>query len=165
MTASILIVKLLTDVSDKFFVEYFRKVDKTNLLVSSTFNIANNAAHDILRIETPNADKFCESLALDQNGNLMSIEDGHELRLANYVTLRQSKTYLGQQGHSLKTCDTTEIHFINTFIYSRVSAVQTNHFPVTSFLNKIYPNYPTSQKCKFYLTGCIIQKFTKILLK
>ena len=128
---SIFIIKLLSDVRDKFFVEYLRKVDKTNLLVSSTFNIANNAANDILRIDTPNADKFCDSLAYDQNGNVMLSEEGHKIRLSNYHKSKQNVTIYTRLTSLKEKCAELKEKILNNMnknILEQCSK-ETNYYP------------------------------------
>ena len=71
-----------------FTVQYLRKVDTNDLLVSLVFNISRNAVSKVSTMETLEADKFKESLHLDINGNLNAdvVKDNgnsHTLRMSN----------------------------------------------------------------------------------
>ena len=62
-------------------------MDKDHHLVSETYRLAQQTANDARKLETPTADKFVESLHLDNNGNLMFTESinnsDHLLRLSD----------------------------------------------------------------------------------
>ena len=64
-----------------------RTVDKDSHLVSETYRLAQQTANDARKMEIPTADKFVESLHLDNNGNLMFTESinnsDHFLRLSD----------------------------------------------------------------------------------
>ena len=80
--------KLMTDLRAIFTVQYLRKVDTNDLLVSLVFNISRNAVSKVSTMETLEADKFKESLHLDINGNLnadvvKNNGDSHILHMSN----------------------------------------------------------------------------------
>ena len=62
-------------------------VDKDGHLVSETYRLAQRTANDARKVETPTADKFVESLHLDNYRNLMFTEfinnSDHLLRLSD----------------------------------------------------------------------------------
>ena len=69
---NIFLVKVLADIQPNFKKGYLRKADKSSLLVSTVYNTAKSFASSITSVKTPSADKFKDSLRLDENGNLLA---------------------------------------------------------------------------------------------
>ena len=69
---NIFIVKVLVDIQPNFEKGYLRKVDKSSLLVSTVYNTVKSFASSITSVKTPSADKFKDSLRLDENVNLLA---------------------------------------------------------------------------------------------
>ena len=67
---NIFIVKVLADIQPNFEKDYLWKADKSSLLVSTVYNTAKLFASSIISVQKPSADKFKDSLRLDENGNL-----------------------------------------------------------------------------------------------
>ena len=67
-------MKLIADIQPIMLNRLQRTVDKDGHLVSETYRLAQQTANDARKQETPTADKFLESLHLDNNGNLMFTE-------------------------------------------------------------------------------------------
>ena len=84
---SIFTIKLITDLQSIMLNRLQCTVDKDGHLVSETYKLAQQTANDVRKLETPTADKFVESLHLDNNGNLMFTESinnsDHLLRLSD----------------------------------------------------------------------------------
>ena len=84
---SIFTIKLITDLQSIMLNRLQCTVDKDGHLVSETYRLAQQTANDVRKLETPTADKFVESLHLDNNGNLMFTESinnsDHLLRLSD----------------------------------------------------------------------------------
>ena len=84
---NIFTMKLITDLQPIMLNRLQRTVDKDGYLVSETYRLAQQTANDARKLETPTADKFVESLHLDNNGNLMFTESinnsDHLLRLSD----------------------------------------------------------------------------------
>ena len=69
---NIFIVKVLADIQPNFEKGYLRKADKSSLLVSTVYNTLKSFASSTASLQTPSADKFKDSLRLDENGNLLA---------------------------------------------------------------------------------------------
>ena len=84
---NIFTMKLIADLQPIMLNRLQRTVDKDGHLVSETYRLAQQTAKDARKLETPTADKFVESLHLDNNGNLMFTESisnsDHLLRLSD----------------------------------------------------------------------------------
>ena len=81
------IVKVLADIQPNFEKGYLRKADKSSLLVSTVSNTAKSFASSIISVQTPSADKFKDSLRLDENGNLLAdteIKDNIHAMMLNH---------------------------------------------------------------------------------
>ena len=80
-------MKLIADLQPIMLNRLQRTVDKDGHLVSETYRLAQQTANNARKLETPTADKFVESLHLDNNGNLMFTESinnsDHLLRLSD----------------------------------------------------------------------------------
>ena len=80
-------MKLITDLQPIMLNILQHTVDKDGHLVSETYRLAQQTANNVRKLETPTADKFVESLHLDNNGNLMLTESinnsDHLLRLSD----------------------------------------------------------------------------------
>ena len=63
-------LKIMCDIYKDFHHGYVRMVDKSSLLVSTVFKIAQETADNIESIKTPKADAFLNGLEIDNNGNL-----------------------------------------------------------------------------------------------
>ena len=86
-TADIFLVKVLADIQPNFEKGYLRKADKSSLLVSTVYNTAKSFASSITSVKTPSADKFKDSLRLDENGNLLAdteIKDNIHTMMLNH---------------------------------------------------------------------------------
>ena len=84
---NIFIVKVLVDIQPNFEKGYLRKADKSSLLVSTVYNTAKSFASSITSVKTPSADKFKDSLRLDENGNLLAdteIKDNIHTMMLNH---------------------------------------------------------------------------------
>ena len=81
------VLMLLRDLHDTFSQRYLRNVDKTDVLVNTVYNTAQETAAQISTIATPYADAFLDGLSLDNNGNTeVEIKlhgNTHKLRLSN----------------------------------------------------------------------------------
>ena len=84
---NIFTMKLIADLQPIMLYRLQRTVDKDGHLVSETYSLAQQTAKDARKLETPTADKFVESLHLDNNRSLMSTESinnsDHLLRLSD----------------------------------------------------------------------------------
>ena len=80
-------MKLIADLQPIMLNTLQRTVDKDGHLVSETYRLAHQTANDARKLETLTAEKFVESLHLDNNGNLMFTESinnsDHLLRLSD----------------------------------------------------------------------------------
>ena len=80
-------MKLIADLQPIMLNRLQHTVDKDGHLLSETCRLAQQTANDARKLETPTADKFVESLHLDNNGNLMFTESinnsDHLLRLSD----------------------------------------------------------------------------------
>ena len=65
---SVYLLKLMSCLEPPFMEIYLRPSDKSNLLVSEVFNINEKMISKVSIINTKNADKFLESLHIDENG-------------------------------------------------------------------------------------------------
>ena len=65
-------VKLLADVDPAINSSYLKAVDKSAVLVTMVYNIAQSSAAAMGALATPKADSFQEGLYFDDNGNLMA---------------------------------------------------------------------------------------------
>ena len=84
---NIFLVKVLADIQPNFEKGYLRKADKSSLLVSTVYNTAKSFASSITSVKTPSADKFKDSLRLDENGNLLAdteIKDNIHTMMLNH---------------------------------------------------------------------------------
>ena len=64
-----------------------QKADNSSLLVSTIYNTAKSFASSITSVKTPSADKFKDSLRLDENGNLLAdteIKDNIHTMMLNH---------------------------------------------------------------------------------
>ena len=64
-----------------------KKAIKSSLLVSTVYNTAKSFASSITSVKTPSADKFKDSLRLDENGNLLAdteIKDNIHTMMLNH---------------------------------------------------------------------------------
>ena len=78
------VMKLVTDLKDKFYINYLRKVEDQFAGVDH-LQYCTKCSQGIINIETPRAEKFCNSLKVDDNDNLIVMEsEEHELLLSNY---------------------------------------------------------------------------------
>ena len=71
---NIFTMKLIADLQPIMLNRLQRTVDKDGHLISETYRLAQKTANDARKLETPTADKFVESLHLDNKGNLMFTE-------------------------------------------------------------------------------------------
>ena len=84
---NIFLVKVLADIQPNFEKGYIRKADKSSLLVSTVYNTAKSFASSITSVKTPSADKFKDSLRLDENGNILAnteIKDNIHTMMLNH---------------------------------------------------------------------------------
>ena len=84
---NIFIGKVLADIQSNFEKRYLRKAHKSSLLVSTVYNTAKSFASSITSVKTPSADKFKNSLRLDENGNLLAdteIKDNIHTMMLNH---------------------------------------------------------------------------------
>ena len=84
---NIFTMKLITDLQPIMLNRLQRTVDKDGQLVSETYRLAQQTANDVRKLETPTANRFVESLHLDNNGTLLFTESinnsDHLLRLSD----------------------------------------------------------------------------------
>ena len=84
---NIFTMKLMADLQPIMLNRLQRTLDKDCHLVSETYRLAQQTANNARKLETPTADKFVESLHLDNNRNLMFTESinnsDHLLRLSD----------------------------------------------------------------------------------
>ena len=84
---NIFIVKVLADIQPNFEKGYLQKADNSSLFVSTIYNTAKSFASSITSVKTPSADKFKNSLRLDENGNLLAdteIKDNIHTMMLNH---------------------------------------------------------------------------------
>ena len=100
---NIFIVKVLADIQPNFEKGYLRKADKSSLLVSTVYNTAKSFASSITSVKTPSADKFKDSLRLDENGNLLAdteIKDNIHTMMLNHP--HKPSRYVTEEEQILK---------------------------------------------------------------
>ena len=69
---NIFTMKLIADLQPIMLNRLQRTVDRDGHLASETYRLAQQTANNARKLETPTADKFVESLHLDNNRNLCS---------------------------------------------------------------------------------------------
>ena len=86
---SIYVLKVVSSLEPLFVQTYLRASDKSSLLVSESFHIANKLAIKLEEesLETKSADSFADSLHFDENGYLLSsmnVNENQHMILLNY---------------------------------------------------------------------------------
>ena len=80
-------MKVVADIHGLMHNKLLRSGDKTECLVSTAYASANATATKVTSMDCPTADKFLDSLSIDENGNLnfkeVHLETTHNLRLAD----------------------------------------------------------------------------------
>ena len=123
---SIYVLKVVASLEPVFMKTYLRASDKSNLLVSESYNIANKLAVDLQKdsLETKNADSFLESLHFDENGNLLSsvsVNENQHVILLNY----QSRPRRGvDQNSVLEGIKTSLVEVKGKIVANIVSNIQ-----------------------------------------
>ena len=93
---NIFTMKLIADLQPIMLNRLQRTVDKDGHLVSESYRLAQQNANDARKLETPTADKFVESLHLENNGNIMFTESLN----TSYHLLRLSDSHKPTHGKS-----------------------------------------------------------------
>lgn len=65
-------MKLLTDIDPAINSSYLKAIDKSEVLVTMVYHVAQSSAAAMDALPTPKADSFQEGLYFDDNGNLMA---------------------------------------------------------------------------------------------